>query len=77
MTASLLRKKVHQYIDDAEENILEVVYNMMKIYVDDDGKSLMTVSQKREIEKRSREYHKGKTKTLSWEQVKKNSRSLK
>ena len=75
MTTSSIRKKVHQYVDEAESNVLEAIYNMLKIYVDDDGKSLMSKTQKVEINKRAREYREGKLKTASWEEVKKRTRS--
>ena len=34
MTAIALRKKVHKYVDDVEENVLEAVYKMLRIYVE-------------------------------------------
>jgi hypothetical protein len=77
MTTNALRKKVHSYIDGVEPNVLEAIYSMLKIYVDDDGKSLMSSKQKAEVEKRSNEYRKGNAKTFSWEQVKRNTRSHK
>ena len=77
MTTNALRKKVHSYIDGVEGNVLEAIYSMLKIYVDDDGKSMMSPKQKAEIEKRSREFSQGNVKTFSWEQVKKNARSRK
>ena len=64
MTTSSIRKKVHQYVDEAESNVLEAIYNILKIYVDDAGKSLMNNEQKVEIDKRAREYHEGKIKTF-------------
>ena len=75
MTTSSIRKKVHQYVDEAESNVLEAIYNMLKIYVDEDGKSLMSKAQKVEIDKRARDYREGKLKTASWEEVKKRTRS--
>ena len=75
MTTSSIRKKVHQYVDEAESNVLEAIYNMLRIYVDDDGKSLMSKEQKVEIDKRARDYREGKLKTASWEEVKKRTRS--
>ena len=75
MTAIALRKKVHKYVDDIEENVLEAVYKMLKIYVDDDGESLMNEGQKAEIDKRSKLYHQGKLKTYSWDEVKKRTRA--
>jgi putative addiction module component len=77
MTAKSLRKKVHSYIDDIDENVLEAVYNMLRIYVDEDGNSLMSAKQKAEVEKRSIEFRNGKTKSYSWEQVKRKTRSRK
>ncbi len=74
MTATTLRKKVHQYVDHVEDNVLEAIYNMLKIYVDDDGKSLMSDSQKAEIDKRAKLFKEGKLKTSSWEEVKKRTR---
>ena len=75
MTTSSIRKKVHQYVDEAESNVLEAIYIMLKIYVDDDGKSLMSKEQKVEIDKRARDYREGKLKTASWEELKKRTRS--
>ena len=69
MTTTAIRKKVHQYIDTAEENVLEAVYRMLKIYVDDGNESLMTKEQKKEIDKRSKLFRQGKLKTSSWEEV--------
>ena len=75
MTANSLRKKVHHYIDGAEINVLQAIYSMLKIYVDENKESLMSTRQKAEIEKRSREFRTGKLKALTWNQVKKNTRS--
>ena len=77
MTTNALRKKVHHYIDDVEINVVQAIYDMLNIFVDDDGKSLMSPKQKTEIEKRSREFNQGNIKTFTWEQVKKNARSRK
>lgn len=42
MTSKMLKVKVLEYIN--KDNVLEVVYNMLKIYEDDDGKSQMIYS---------------------------------
>lgn len=75
MTTTAIRKKVHQYVDDAEENILEAMYSMLKIYVDAEEESFMSKEQKNEIDKRSKLYRQGRLKTSSWEEVKKQTRS--
>ncbi|MEQ1673757.1 MAG: heavy-metal-associated domain-containing protein [Candidatus Nitrotoga sp.] len=31
MTTTAIRKKVHQYVDSIDANVLEVVYNMLKL----------------------------------------------
>jgi putative addiction module component (TIGR02574 family) len=77
MTSKALRKKVIEYINHAEDNVIEAVYGMLKIYEDSDGKSLMTSEQKSEIERRSALYRQGKLKTTSWNELKKRTRSNK
>jgi len=75
MTSKAIRKKVIEYINHAEDNVLEAVYKMLKIYEDSDGKSLMTSEQKSEIDNRSASYKQGKLKTSSWSEVKKRTRT--
>ena len=75
MTSKALRKKVIEYINHAEDNVIEAVYGMLKIYEDSDGKSLMTSEQKSEIERRSALYRQGKLKTTSWNELKKRTRT--
>lgn len=75
MTSKAIKKKVIEYINHAEDNVIEAVYKMLKIYEDNDGKSLMTTKQKSEIEKRSALYKQGKLKTSTWAEVKKRTRT--
>lgn len=75
MTTTAIRKKVHQYVDEAEEKVLEVIYSMLKIYVDEGEESMMSKEQKKEIDKRSKLYSQGKLKASSWEEVKNRTRS--
>jgi putative addiction module component (TIGR02574 family) len=70
-----MKKKVIEYINHAEDNVIEAVYKMLKIYEDSDGKSLMTTDQKLEIERRSALFRQGKLKTSSWTDVKKRART--
>ena len=74
MTSKAIKKKVIEYINHAEDNVLEAVYKMLKIYEDNDNKSLMSSEQKAEIDKRSSLYKQGKLKTSTWSDVKKRTR---
>jgi hypothetical protein len=76
MTSKTIKKKVIEYINHAEDNVVEAVYKMLKIYEDSDGKSLMTTDQKSDIERRSALFRQGKLKTSSWTEVKKRARSV-
>lgn len=75
MTSKNIKKKVIEYITHAEDNVIEAVYKMLKIYEDSDGSSKMSSEQKSEIERRSSLYKQGKLKTSSWTEVKKRSRT--
>lgn len=70
MTKTALKKKVIDYINQADENVLEVVYNMLRIYEEGDGKSLMSKSQKVEIDNRAELFKQGKIAASSWKEVK-------
>ena len=74
MRVATLRKKVHQYLDDADEKVLEVVYQMMKRYSAESIESNLTDEQKEELERRTELYLQGKIKTVPWEDVKKRAR---
>jgi len=76
MTSTALRKKVHQYVDDVDDNLLEVVYNLFKLYNEED-ESLMTKEQKSELDKRAQLYREGKLKTYSWKEVKARAKAAK
>ncbi len=75
MSSKILKKKVIEYINRAEDNVIEAVYKMLKIYEDGDSNSLMISEQKSEIEKRSALFKQGKLKTSSWAEVKKRTRA--
>ena len=70
MTTTTLRKKVHQYVDDIDNDLLEAVYNILKIYKHDVGEqSLLTKGQKAELDKTLSEHKAGKLKYYSIEQA--------
>jgi Spy/CpxP family protein refolding chaperone len=67
MTTTAIRKKVHQYVDEAEEDVLEVVYKMLKLYTADE--SVLTPKQKRELDKTLSDHKAGKLKYYSVKQA--------
>lgn len=75
MTTSAIRKKVIEYVNHAEPNIVEAVYKIIQVMEGDSNASIMTVSQKKEAERISKGVKEGKIKTLTWSEVKKTVRS--
>lgn len=64
MTTTTIRTKVHKYIDEADKDVLEVVYKLLEIYRHGNTSS-MTEEQQKEILKRSALYKAGKMKGYS------------
>ncbi len=73
MLANAMRKKVIEYVNHADEKVLEVVYKMLLVY-EGDGSSLMDSEQKDEVTKRSVLLKEGKLKTSTWAEVKAKAR---
>ena len=71
MTSESLKKSVIEYLNHADDSVVEAVYEMLQIYEVKEDESLMTNEQKSEIERRSSLFREGKLKTSSWEEVKK------
>ena len=64
MTATSLRKRIHQYIDTAKQDKLKVIYSMIES--DKADASILTDKQKLELDKRMDEYMRGAGKNYSW-----------
>jgi len=64
MTTKTIRTQEHKYIDEADIKVLEVVYQLLEIYRQNNS-SLMTEEQQKEILKRSAMYKQGKAKGYS------------
>ena len=64
MTTTAIRTKVHKYIDEADNKVLEVVYQLLEVYRQGNS-SLMTAEQQKEILNRSTLYKAGKIKGFS------------
>ena len=74
MVSNTMRKKVIEYVNHADDNVLELVYKMLKMYEGDDDSSLMDKFQKEEVENRSTLLKAGKLKTSLWTDVKKKAK---
>jgi hypothetical protein len=70
MTTTAIRSKVHQYIDEADSNVLEVVYKLLEVYRQSNT-SLLSEEQQKEVLKRSALYKTGKMKAYALSEVRK------
>jgi hypothetical protein len=64
MTTVAMRKIVHQYLDDADDTALTVIYKMLKSYKkgQESPESMLTKGQKAELDKTLRDHKAGKLK---------------
>jgi hypothetical protein len=70
MTTTAIRTKVHKYIDEADTNVLEVVYKLLEVYRKNNS-TLLSEEQQKEVLKRSELYKAGKIKGCSISEVRK------
>ena len=70
MTTTAIRTKVHKYIDEADSNVLEVVYKLLEVYRQSNT-SLLSEEQQKEVLKRSALYKTGKMKANTLSEVRK------
>lgn len=70
MTTTAIRTKVHKYIDEADSNVLEVVYKLLEVYRQNNT-SILSEEQQKEVLKRSASYKASKTKGYSLSEVRK------
>lgn len=70
MTTTTIRTKVHKYIDEADSNVLEVVYKLLEVYRQGNS-SLLAEEQQKEVLKRSALYKAGKMKGYTLTEVRK------
>jgi hypothetical protein len=61
MTTTAIRSKVHKYIDEADVKVLEVVYQLLEVYRQNNS-TLLSDEQQKEVLKRSSLYKAGKIK---------------
>ena len=70
MTTASIRKKVHEYVDEADNNVLEVVYKLLEVYRHSNESALST-EQKSMVQETSASYKAGKIKGYSMNEFKK------
>ena len=76
MTKVQIKNKVQDYLDNADERILKMVYALLKEYKDTSKTdSLLTATQQAEIEKRWEHYKNGKSKSYTIAEVKQHVKS--
>lgn len=70
MTASALKKKIHQYLNNTDDKILKAVYTILEEHakVKQDVSSL-TPNQKAELDRRMILYEAGKMEVHTWSEV--------
>ena len=66
----LIREKINECLNNADERMLKIVYAMLKEYEDTPAqKSVLSDEQYQEMEKRLKNYKNGKSKGYTIEQV--------
>lgn len=72
MTTTAIRKKVHQYIDEADTSVLEVVWKMLEVIrTNNNNASSLTEEQQSKVMETSALYKAGKMKGYSMDEVRK------
>ena len=70
MTTAALRTKVHEYIDEADSRVLEVVFKLLEVYRENNSSMLSEMDQEEMIQ-RSVQYKTGAESSLSLAEAKK------
>lgn len=63
MGAAQIREELHDFINRADERILNLMYGMMKA---DSDKEVLTAEQQADLDKRIASHKKGESKSYSW-----------
>ncbi len=73
MTKTALKKKIVEFVDSTDEKILQVVYTILEEHIKfkKEEESHLTDEDVKELDRRWTNYKKGKTKTYSLEELKK------
>ena len=66
MGAAQIREKLHQFINQADDRILNLMYGMMKA---DTPKGVLTREQEEDMDKRIASHKSGESKSYSWSEA--------
>lgn len=61
-----LKNKVLEYVEEADERLLKMIYALAETYREDEG---LSVSHKRELDIRLEKYNRGETRFYSWNEI--------
>lgn len=71
MGNNLLRKHIHDFVDRADEHVLQVVYKLLEANVTtEDSSYFLSEEQEKELARRVSDYNAGKGKNFSRKQAK-------
>jgi hypothetical protein len=70
MTTAALRTKVHEYIEEADSKVLEVVFKLLEVYRENSS-SMLSQKEQEEMIQRSVQYQAGTESSLSLAEAKK------
>ncbi len=66
MGAAQIREELHQFINHADERILNLMYGMMKADVE---KGILTTEQQEDLDKRIASHKNGESKSYNWSEA--------
>jgi PleD family two-component response regulator len=70
MTTTVIREKLHDYIDRADDTKIKVLYSMMKIDFEKKVNSWEDEDFLDELDRRKAEFESGKVRGSTWEEIK-------
>jgi len=65
MGSAQMREELHQFINHADERVLNLIYGMMKA----DNGGLLTTEQQEDLDKRIERHRNGESKSYSWSEA--------
>lgn len=65
-----MREELHQFINQADERVLRLIYGMMKADVEDEGDFLLSDTHKQILDERLRAHETAPHEGSTWEDVK-------
>ena len=72
MTSTDLRNKIREYVDTADVRLLKMMEALAETYQDEVNEPFLSEEHYEILDKRREAHLKGQSKSLSWEEVKRN-----